>query len=91
MELGERETTITYDLDQKLVRIFSAIRKDQAKLRKAGIQPKYGNGRDGFNYHVDLACFKWRIQKPTLPMAKRKLSPEHPFLRRSRARKGIHG
>jgi hypothetical protein len=61
MELGEKETTITYDMQDKLVRIFTAVRRDQTRLSKAGIQPKYGNGRAGWNYQIPLSRFKWRI------------------------------
>lgn len=62
MDQAERETTITYDQKDKLVRIFSAIAKDNNKLRKAGFHPVRGNGRDGYCYEVPLAKFRWRIQ-----------------------------
>lgn len=61
MEKGELETTITYDKEEQVVRIFSAIRRDQGKLKRAGIQPLNGSTRRGFNYKVPLSRFKWRI------------------------------
>lgn len=61
MEKSELETTITYDMEQKLVRIFSAIKRDQSKLRKAGFHPKYGTAVRGFGYEVPLVRFKWRL------------------------------
>lgn len=60
MEKSELETTITYDMDQKLVRIFSAIRRDQTKVEKMGFKPVYGDDR-GYGYEVPLTRLKWRI------------------------------
>ena len=61
MEKAELETTITYDMDERVVRIFSAIRRDQGKLRRAGITPKYGTAARGYGYEVPIMRLKWRI------------------------------
>ncbi len=61
MEKSEQETTITYDLDQQLVRIFSAIRRDQTKVEKMGFKPTYGNERGGFGYLLPVSRLRWRV------------------------------
>lgn len=61
MEKAEYETTITYDLEEKVVRLFSAIKRDQTKLSKAGFTPTYGTLARGFGYKVPLSRFRWRI------------------------------
>lgn len=61
VELGELETTITYDRGSPVANIFTAIRRDQSKLKRAGISPSYGNARRGFGYKVPLSRLKWRI------------------------------
>lgn len=61
MEKAELETTITYDMAERVVRIFSAIRRDQGKLRRAGITPKYGTADRGYGYEVPIMRLKWRI------------------------------
>lgn len=86
---AERETTITYDDEQQIVRIFSARQTDQTKLRKAGILPTRGTQLCGFFYEIPLSAFKWRVVPLGKPRAKKILSPNHPFLRANRDRKGI--
>jgi len=66
MELSEQETTMTWDSEQELVRIFSARRVDQGKLRKAGILPVKDTQPHGLFYEIPLAQFRWRI-KPLKP------------------------
>lgn len=61
MEKGELETTITYDMEEKVARIFSAIRRDQNKLAKAGFKPTYGTATRGYGYKVPMSRLKWRI------------------------------
>lgn len=65
MELGEQETTITYDKAESLVRVFSAIRRDQTKLQKAGLTPLYGSATRGYGYTVPLSRLRWRITSTT--------------------------
>ena len=61
MERAEMETTITYDMEDRLVRLFSAIKRDQTKLAKAGFKPTYGTATRGFGYELPLNRLKWRI------------------------------
>jgi hypothetical protein len=61
MEKAEQETTMTYDLEAKTVDVFSAIRRDQSRLQRAGIKPTYGTAARGFGYRVPLSRFKWRV------------------------------
>lgn len=61
MEKSEQETTITYDEDQKLVRLFTAIRRDQGRLKRAGVLPTGEDKWGGMSYEVPLTRFKWRI------------------------------
>jgi len=65
MEKCEQETTITYDMEEQVVNIFTAIRRDIGKLKRAGITPTYGTTRRGFGYKVPLSRFKWRIAATT--------------------------
>ena len=60
-ERSEQETTITYDLEQQRVRIFSAIRRDQGKLRRSSILPYHEDKWGGMSYEVPLNRFKWRV------------------------------
>jgi hypothetical protein len=62
MELAERETTITYDLGEKLVRIFSAVPRDQKRLERSGILPSRDNGHGGFSYQVPMDRLAWKIR-----------------------------
>ena len=61
MERSEQETTITYDMEQQVARIFSAIRRDQTKVEKMGFNPTYGSEARGFGYEVPMSRLKWRI------------------------------
>ena len=61
MEKAELETTITYDMAEQVVRIFSAIRRDQTKVEKMGFKPTYGSATRGFGYLVPMMRLKWRI------------------------------
>ena len=65
LELCEQETTIVYDRAVPEVTVFTAIRRDQTKLRKAGISPAYGNAREGFVYKVPLSRLRWRVTSAT--------------------------
>lgn len=65
MERSEQETTITYDDEQKLVRIFSAIRRDQGRLKRAGVLPIREDAWGGMSYEVPLARLRWRIASTT--------------------------
>lgn len=60
----ERETTITYDMGEQVVRIFSVIGKDQRKLAKNGVKPYKGTEKLGFFYKIPLIKFKWGIRRP---------------------------
>ena len=61
MERSELETTITYDMDQQVARIFSAIRRDQTKIEKMGFKPVYGTAARGFGYEVPMSRLRWRV------------------------------
>lgn len=61
MTKAEHETTVTYDMEDQLVRIFSSIGRDQGKLKRAGFTPVYGTPARGFGYVVPLARFRWRV------------------------------
>ena len=76
---AELETTMTYDSEEQLVRIFSARAADQGKLRRAGIEPSRGSVKTGFFYKLPLKRLSWRIRK-TDGSAKRILAASHPFL-----------
>ena len=65
MEKAEMETTITYDVEEKLVRIFSAIRRDQGKLKRAGVLPIHEDRWGGMSYDIPLNRFKWRVTSGT--------------------------
>jgi hypothetical protein len=60
MEPSEQETTMTWDSEQKVVRIFSARRADQGKLKRAGILP-VKEAESGNFYEVPLSRLRWRI------------------------------
>lgn len=60
---AETETTITFDSEERLVRIFSARPPDQSKLRRAGIEPYKGTLKTGFFYKLPLNRFSWRIKR----------------------------
>ena len=57
----ELETTITYDMGEKVVRIFSAIRRDQRRIEKVGIKPYAGDPGRGLMYKVPLSRLRWRV------------------------------
>lgn len=57
----EVETTITYDKEEQLVRLFSAWPRDQRKVEKAGFKPYEGTPEMGFCYKIPLSRFRWRI------------------------------
>lgn len=61
MERSEQETTITYDMQDQVVSIFSAIRRDQRKVEKMGFKPTYGTAERGFGYKVPMSRLKWRV------------------------------
>ena len=83
----ERETTITYDSGERVVRIYSSRPADQARLRRAKVEPYDGSPLQGFRYKVPLNRLSWRIKGiPTGP--KRILSENHPFLRANRTKNG---
>lgn len=86
MIAAEQETTITYDSEEKLVRIFSARPVDQGKLRRAGVTPYRSNSQGAF-YIVPLSRLKWKV----LPEGhvKRILPENHPFRGGKTHRKGI--
>lgn len=89
LELSEQETTMTWDSDQKLVRIFSARRQDQTRLRKAGILPVKDTQPHGLFYELPLSRLKWRIAKPPDGRPKRVRVVSTAFLQSNRHRKGI--
>lgn len=68
MHPSEQETTMTWDSEQQVVRIFSARRVDQGKLRRAGVLPVKDTQPHGLFYEIPLSRFKWRIStgKPSL-------------------------
>lgn len=61
MERSEQETTITYDMEQQVVRIFSAIRRDQGRLKRAGVLPISEDRWGGMSYTVPLNRLRWRV------------------------------
>lgn len=61
MGRSELETTITYDMEQQVARIFSAIRRDQTKIEKMGFKPVYGTPARGFGYEVPMSRLRWRV------------------------------
>ena len=78
MTEAEQETTMTWDSEQKRVRIFSARPRDQGILSRAGVKPSKGTKSQGFFYDVPLARFRWGVRRVG---AKRVLPANHPFLR----------
>jgi hypothetical protein len=80
MELSEQETTMTWDSEQKTVRIFSARRVDQGKLHKAGVLPTKDTQPHGLFYEIPLAQFRWRV-KPLKPSQNPVLSGNVPITR----------
>ena len=90
MTPAETETTLTYDKDQQLVRIFSAWPKDQRKIERAGFKPLHGNPNTGLSYEIPLNKLKWRLEKKMASQVRtKKILPEnHPFLGRNRAKNG---
>ena len=62
---AEQETTITYDSEEQLVRIFSARLGDQGKLRRAGVKPTRGSISAGYFYTIPSSWLKWRVSNPT--------------------------
>lgn len=82
MDPLERETTIVYNMAESHVMIFSAIRRDQTRLEKAGFKPTYGTAEHGFGYRVPLSLFRWGIRG--------KKRPGNPaILKAYRARQGV--
>jgi hypothetical protein len=61
MEKCEQETTITYDLEGQQAHIFSAIRRDQGRLKRAGILPISEDKWGGMSYIVPITRLKWRV------------------------------
>ena len=88
MTNSERETTITYDSEEKLVRIFSARAVDQSKLRRAGIEPDHGSLKTGLFYKMPLIRLSWRIKRID-GRGKRVLPSSHPFLRDKLTKNGL--
>ena len=64
MTPAETETTIVYDKEQQLARIFTAWLRDQRKLEKAGVRPVAGRGtpETGLFYEVPLARLFWKVR-----------------------------
>ena len=77
---AEMETTLTFDSEERLVRIFSARPGDQGKVRRAGIEPVRGSLKTGFFYELPLSRLSWRIKKAGIQKT-RVLPSDHPFLR----------
>src|SRR6185503_19116859 len=67
MIAAEQETTITYDSEEKLVRIFTARARDQSKLRRKGVSPVRGTLSRGFFYEIPLAALSWTVRPSKLP------------------------
>ena len=83
----ERETTITYDSGERLVRLYSSRPADIARLRRAGVKPVAGSDKQGYRYVLPLNRLSWRI-RPVQTGPKRVLPENHPFLRAQRAKNG---
>lgn len=61
----ERETTITYDNGERVCRIYTSRPADQARLRRAGVEPYDGNDYNGFRYKVPMTRLFWKIRPAT--------------------------
>ena len=61
----ERETTLTYDSGERVCRIYTPRPADQARLRRAGVEPYDGSDFNGFRYKVPLTRLFWKIRHAT--------------------------
>ena len=62
MHPSEQETTMTWDSEQQVVRIFSARGVDQRRLAKAGILPTKDTQPHGLFYEIPLSRLFWKIR-----------------------------
>jgi hypothetical protein len=83
MDLSEQETTMTWDSEQKVVRIFSARRVDQGKLKRAGVLP-VKEAESGHFYEIPLSRLRWRV---TTGLEKKRVASTA-FIRSNPHRKG---
>ena len=65
MDKAEQETTLTYDMGERVVRVFSAIKRDQNRLEKAGVKPYRGTPGRGFFYRMPMSRLRWRVASLT--------------------------
>lgn len=79
---SERETTITYDLEEQVVRVFTAIKRDQTRLEKAGIQPHAGDPTSGLFYRFPLSRLFWKA-RPVKPPREGGKRPRPPWLKKT--------
>ena len=63
LSLAEQETTMTWDSDERLVRVFSARPADQRKLGRLGFKPHKGSEEQGFFYILPLDKFRWGVRR----------------------------
>ena len=88
IERSELETTMTWDSEQEIVRIFSARRQDQTRLRRAGILPVKDIQPHGLFYEIPLSRLKWRIAPLPDGRPKRIRVVSTAFLQSNRHRRG---
>jgi hypothetical protein len=62
LERSELETTMTWDSEQQIVRIFSARAVDQRKLAKARILPVKDVQPHGLFYEIPLSRLFWKVR-----------------------------
>jgi len=62
MKREEQETTVTYNMADQMVHVYSSVLRDQNKLKRAGISTAYGNLKTGFGYRIPLSRFRWGVR-----------------------------
>ena len=74
LERSELETTMTWDSEQQVVRIFSARSVDQRRLAKAGILPVKDVQPHGLFYEIPLSRLFWKVRPLASTRVKRDMS-----------------
>ena len=62
LERSELETTMTWDSEQQIVRIFSARPVDQRRLAKAMVLPVKDVQPHGLFYEIPLSRLFWKVR-----------------------------
>jgi hypothetical protein len=84
---AEKETTITWDSQEKIVRIFSCHRPLWRRAERRGFQPtrvQTQNGREvGRFYRIPLTCFRYGFRAMDRP---RRPAPKGAFKSKKRGK-----